>query len=757
MIMQMRSTTAAGRQTPTWTRLATPWGALFLLCTVGCAVGCSNPVKPPVEGPGVAIKQLPLSDAPYALANDRDLEDRLDYFQSLALGDKRAKLRTEIADEYARRMTEAMKSGHTAGQANDYLLALLGLWTGPELRAGGLAPALEPYAATVAGMRKHFARSGRDIETATALYFLALAEPAKSARHMAEIGEIFAYADSLARAQYGEGAEGSRPITILETIVEHVSIPDAVERLADLYIARQEVITRLFNKSDRRMELIRAHGAGVLHTAWHLARIFGRAERLPAAVPQLARFKGIGSHDRLSDALVKAVANPPSELAWRELLRTFIEPDPKEDDDEKNQRLRAALELCRQAAGLFPQSDRFAVCAAETAAQLDLMHVAIRFYEEALARAPDNYDAANTLADFYRQRVSTLAFYDRPLAARERLAQLEAFHTRAAVTFKDKPLKADLAEAYSSMGQGMTSLGELSEASAYLEKSLQLRPTAAALEHMGTIDYKRERYDAAIKRFEAALDIAPNSPIGRYHRARILRLAGDALAATGESGSAADYWNKSIILWAELYDRLELPPRFKGELLIDSGKSKWALGDQEVALLHFENAIDADPDGDDTHSSVVSFLIVRGHYRRALDAYHRALGSLAISAYSKVYMSLWVLAESRRQGQPPDPLALEYLASRNGRLWYDDLARLATGRIDREALAERAHTRGQRAELLYYGAVLDDRLSSKDIRAVMQSVIDTDMVLFYEYEMAQYWLSEGFAVSQSANKTARRK
>src|SRR5690606_11290652 len=115
----------------------------------------------------------------------------------------------------------------------------------------------------------------------------------------------------------------------------------------------------------------------------------------------------------------------------------------------------------------------------------------------------------------------------------------------------------------------------------------------------------------------------------------------------------------------------------------------WALGDRDTALRAFEAAVDVDEDGEDTHTSVVSFLITRGDYERALDAYHRALGNYEISDYAKVYMSLWVLAEARRRGEAPDPLAEEFLAGREGALWYDDLARYATGRIARSALEDR--------------------------------------------------------------------
>jgi hypothetical protein len=146
---------------------------------------------------------------------------------------------------------------------------------------------------------------------------------------------------------------------------------------------------------------------------------------------------------------------------------------------------------------------------------------------------------------------------------------------------------------------------------------------------------------------------------------------------------------------------------------------------------------------------VVSYLIVRGQYERALDAYHRALGSREIGDYFKVYMSLWVLAEARRQGVPGDPLARDYLAQRDGPLWYDDLARFATGRIDQSALRKRATTRARRAELLYYTAVLDARTRDRGrARELLEGVVRTGLVLFFEYDMARHWLRNGLGPSR---------
>lgn len=691
---------------------------------------------------------MPLADTPYELASDRDLESMRDRYESMALGEpERLDLRVRLANEYARRMVQARENPSSNEDAYQRLLNLLGLWTTQEIATAdpkALAGMLAPYRATVQAMRVGFARSGQDIETTGTLLFLSLADPTSTSSYIAEIDEIFQYADGLARAQYGEGAESSRPIAILESIVEKAPIPVAVDRLLGLYLVRQDIFTRLFKKTERRMELIRAHGADVLDTAWHIVRVLARAGRLAEAEAQLARFQGVGKDMTLVEAVQLAMTANTSPAAWSRVVRVYQKERKKEDDARKASRQRTVLTLCREGMARFPDSVEFATCAAEAARQLNLLHAAIRYYEQAVQVAPASHEVANQLAELYRVRVSTLAFYERPLAAGKRLAELESFHAHAAKTWPQKPLEADLADAYASMGRGMTSIGELAKARKYLRESLSLRPSLGAHEQLGTIAFKQGQHDEAIASFQRALALDPKSGLDQYNRARILRLAGDAMAAAGSAEQAEEYWKESIGAWIELSETLDLPDSFKGELLVESGKAQWQLGDPDTALLAFDHAIDVDHDGADTHSSVIAFLIVRGYYRRALDAYHRALGSQEISAYNKVYMSLWVVTETRRNGEPPDPIAVKYLASRKGQLWHDELAQFASGKTDRATLERKATTRGRRAEMLYYSAVLDDSMPRHEVLAVMQQVASTGMILFYEYDMAKYWLSKGF-------------
>src|SRR5690606_8993424 len=118
----------------------------------------------------------------------------------------------------------------------------------------------------------------------------------------------------------------------------------------------------------------------------------------------------------------------------------------------------------------------------------------------------------------------------RPAAAREVLARYEALAARAAQA--KLTLEPDLASVWATFGRGMIGLGELDTARDHLERSITRRPTLAALEAVATIAAKRGADDAAA-RFELAMAAADDGPLGRFERARLQRLLGEAHAAAG--------------------------------------------------------------------------------------------------------------------------------------------------------------------------------------------------------------------------------
>ena len=680
-------------------------------------------------------------DAPYQLAEDQDLEEMRNRFDALAVDDPaRDGLRDRLAAEYARRVDLALDRGVDPQTGYEQLLALASLWTPAELDDPARSRGLAAFARQAEHVRAYFARGGGDREATAALALLAIMQPDQAAAHWADIDEIFAYADSLAVAQYGAGAQRARPIEILEGIVASIPSRLVVDRLVALYQTRQTAVESQFRRKGPDFAVIRAHGEGVLQSAQRITRALVLAGRIDEAPAAIAEIYGIGDAPKLRKRLARVLRaaqpgeKPPTAVDWIRLAQLYRDQDEDKDDPQTSLSI-AAVGLTR-----LPQAAALQCYAGMLDDAVDNVFAAIDHFERCLALAPGEREAADRLAGLYEARVGTLVFADRPRAASQRLRALEKFHAQAEKLYKE-PLRHDLADAYATMGRGLVSLGELDQAEHYLKASIERRPDFPALASLGTIALKHDRWTDAIRYLDQALRLPATALTGRFQRAKILRLASEAYAGENDRVKARHYAESALAAWHEVSSHGRLVAHFQGELKVEEAKLLWQLGRRDEALTAFDDAVDADPDGAKTHSNVVSFLLFHDQSERALDAYHRALGSFQIEPSFKVYMSLWMLAEARRRSETPDPLAVAYLAGRKGHLWYDQLAGYALGTRALAPLKKRASTRARQAALLYYRAVLG--AASRDPKRsheLLEEVVATDMVLFFEYDMAKQWL-----------------
>jgi hypothetical protein len=168
----------------------------------------------------------------------------------------------------------------------------------------------------------------------------------------------------------------------------------------------------------------------------------------------------------------------------------------------------------------------------------------------------------------------------------------------------------------------------------------------------------------------------------------------------------------------------------------------WWIGDQPRAIDLISKAVDFDG-STATSSGAVAFLIVADKYREALDVYYRGLGDPDGSELFKVYTSLWILAEAKRQGLPPDRLAVDYLTARRGDLWYELLGRAAVGKVTFDQLRAVATTGPRKAELAFYGAVLQldpAAATPEGKKKLLEDVIRARAVLDAEFDLARKYL-----------------
>ena len=102
------------------------------------------------------------------------------------------------------------------------------------------------------------------------------------------------------------------------------------------------------------------------------------------------------------------------------------------------------------------------------------------------------------------------------------------------------------------------------------------------------------------------------------------------------------------------------------------------------------------------YASAVAFLLEVGSYADALDIVHRALAQPTSASSTRSTCACGSSPRRRAAASRAIRQAAEYLASRQGDLWYELLAHAATGRLDVRALRAAATTGPRKAELAFY-------------------------------------------------------
>jgi hypothetical protein len=148
----------------------------------------------------------------------------------------------------------------------------------------------------------------------------------------------------------------------------------------------------------------------------------------------------------------------------------------------------------------------------------------------------------------------------------------------------------------------------------------------------------------------------------------------------------------------------------------------------------------AAPDNRETYAQILSYLVVAPPQPElAENILARAQRQLTLEPEWKTYFALWVKAISARAhvDLSPDVSSLLGRLARSD-AWWGHLAQFGIGTIDYARLSAAAKNRGERAEADFYEGIR--RTAAGDLqgaRALFKAVIDSRMVGFYEYQMAQ--------------------
>jgi tetratricopeptide (TPR) repeat protein len=553
----------------------------------------------------------------------------------------------------------------------------------------------------------------------------------------ARFAELAQWTDETQQLAHGRVAKGALLVKVLEKTVRVWPSPFVVEELRKLYIDRRLTLSQVVGGAALR-HLRNAFPSsmldgGFLETGYKTARLYLRVGRLYDALTRVRELTDDASQDTELRQLLELAASPSTNVKDHVRLAEFFE---ERDRD-------VGLRICEDATERFPEQAAAFECVGRLAASRDRFYLAVTSLERALQLAPDKQNYAEALARHYQRRLFEMIGDEQLDEARRELEQIEAFYGRCERRFK-QPLKPPLGRVYYAVGHGYYNAGRIGLAVSAFERSVALEPTPDALVQLATIRVKRG--DAAgaeqyLARAEKSSMATPQERI--FWQGRVEGLRGKALAAAGRADESKAALRRAVESWRE-WQALGLRPEARAEAYVFEAQALFGVGERGRAIDALERAIDVQPERKETYADVMALLTTYGHLPEALDAFHRALGRAEVSEYLKTYCSFWVVGLATRASQRPDPLALEHLRTLRGDQWYVQLAQLLTGAATYEQVEARAKTVGNRAELHYYRAdqlVAAGKLA--EARALWQRVVGSEMMAFYEYDMASQNLRLG--------------
>ncbi|MEA2698860.1 MAG: hypothetical protein QOI66_3131 [Myxococcales bacterium] len=623
-----------------------------------------------------------------------------------------------------------------------------------------------------------FSPRGADGQVVLALGTLATLEP--GVREWSDrLDQLIKWSEEASASP--ETANGHRPTSAVDTLEAALGdwpAPALAMPLDGLYVDRQKkfqsVLRRpLGGESARKAlgDLLMAHGEEMQRALASVVTLYLRCGRIDLATQRsqtLAQQPGDDPELReLLVAAAKPTANPQDfmKLARRFLPRIeFLAGTATEAPD-----LVVAFRVLEKGLTQFPADAELLILSAHVSRVLSAPFLAIRQLEEAravLERSPTTHDQQAKLAvelqELYFARLQLRLDPEREAmdagdaeALRQRTHQDRQRFTGTEFKITDADIDFELGRSY-------VNAGLVDKADALFVRAREQGPPGPALiVEQAKLVLKRGDARRATQLLRDGFDSlrgAGDQEPSVVGLSRLQRLLGDAYDMAGDHDSAAVAWRTSLSGWEQLVFNLERRKNFTAaaEATVEVGRLLYLLGRHTDGIQKFDEALEQDPDREQTYIDTVAFLVENGEVDPALAIYHRALArpSRSVSEYMKVYTSLWVLDLSRRASKVPDAKAEAYLKMldrqhgeirpRRGAVWYRQLARFAVGKMSFDQLRPAADTVGKQAEIFFYEAMrqLADG-HADDANQLWKKVVDTKMFSFFEFDMAARYLRLG--------------
>jgi tetratricopeptide (TPR) repeat protein len=639
----------------------------------------------------------------------------------------------------ARLVRYLLKDAEHAQAAEEYDAAVARLAKIAELyRPDELAKELSPEVLPLAGyLRKEGERRGDESRVLSALWIQAALRPDDAeAKQQYQMLRAFG---SEARENLSASERFSGLIDVLGEHARLTPAPEVLNDLADLYIERRARIlaaTRGQGDDMRGAELTlqeyRERSTVVHRAPFDIAGIYLLHEEFDAASTRLRKLDTVDGLEPRLRTLVEAVASERAE-ATEALLALYVSYAEFEQRD-------VARALCIYAVRKYPEDPRFPRCLGSLAAVEDDYAEAISYYSLAIKLAPDERALYDEALEVFANLMRGDMFDGDPTDTRSLAAQAVALLDERVKRWPDNPPPVAFEDLSLAVGLAEMNAGNAKEARAHFEASLARRETTRALIQLGQLEAKLGERDAALVMLRRALDKTTRKDMEQTRmRAQIIEQIGDVQRAQGKPDEAKSAYTEALLLWdSTLRANEDGTQRAFGH--IRRGVLLSRLAREADALAAFEQAMQAASDSRETYAQILAHLVVSLPEPELADGIlRRAQRQLTLEPEWRAYFSLWVKAVFGRVEQPAPP-EVDKLLVRLSRsdAWWGALSRFGAGLIDYTALIKLAKTRGERTEADFYEGVR--RVGAGDLsgaRTLLQKVVDSMMVGFYEFQMAQ--------------------
>ena len=690
---------------------------LTCLLSVACATQSGAVTKP-------VTRIVP----PVTVITDASYPDAVRSFERLpAQAKERADLRDRLAAHWVQKADTAISADKYADVVNA-LSEISVLYAPHEWGSGGISGGLERSAQYLV---KKGSPRGDEARVLSGLLILKLLHPDRS-----EYAEQYA---RLVHWGFDARADMSGPLERFEGLVEaweeHARLtptPEVLATLVKLYVERRDALVKLFQSSEEQVPLSASVFQGVQRTALNVAAVFLRYGDTASA---LAQVKALGLSGGLEERLADMLEATRDEGntgagALLDLSRAFMEIGRND----------VARGLCVEGLRSRREDPRFPQCLARIAATESDFGGALAWYADAIALVPEERALYDEILEVLNGLIEQGTFSANAASTRALATRATEILKERMRRWPDTPPPVSPEELYAAIGMLEMNAGGAKQAEEYFRESLQRRPTAPAALQYGLLLERTGRAREALEQYRAALGLLPssNEPEIDRQRAELHEHIADAERLAGMRDEAQKSYEQALALWDSMLPALK--QRRGGTAQLRRGIVLGRLARFDEAKEAFERAMDAAPSARETYATILAFLVVStpdtsfGQY-----VFRTAKNQLGLEPEWRVYFALWLRMIAGRTGQTIDSEitgALDAPAGAEG--WWAKLARFGAGRLNYDALLEETTGVGERAEAYFYEG--GRRLAQGDeagARQMFAKVIETQMVNFYEYAMAQ--------------------